>query len=88
MNQFLWGAQAMAALTCALFFLRFWKDSRDRLFIFFFLTFTMLSLNWVGLMLVEAPESRHNVLLLRLLAFLLIIGAIVDRNRRALRAKR
>jgi hypothetical protein len=87
MNQFLWGALAMAALTCALYFLRFWRETRDRLFAFFALAFAMLGLNWVGLMVVDAPEERHKVLLLRLLAFLLIIGAIIDRNRRALRAK-
>jgi hypothetical protein len=88
MNQFLWGALAMAALTCSLFFLRFWKDSRDRLFMFFFLAFVMLGLNWIGLTLADAPESRHKVLLLRLVAFLLIIAAIIDRNRRARRAQR
>ena len=87
MNQFLWGALAMATLTCALFFLRFWKDTRDQLFAFFSLAFIMLSLNWVGLMVVDAPEVRHQVRLLRLLAFLLIIGAIIDKNRRAPRAK-
>ena len=87
MNQFLWGALAMATLTAALFFLRFWKETADRLFAFFALALLMLSLNWVGLMLMDAPETRHKVLLLRLLAFLLIIVAIIDRNRRAVGAK-
>jgi hypothetical protein len=35
MNAALLGAIAMASLVAALFFLRFWRDTKDRLFLFF-----------------------------------------------------
>ena len=88
MNQFLWGALAMSGAIAALFFLKFWSATRDRLFIFFFLAFLMLALNWVGLAAVQSvAESRHKVLLLRLLAFVLIIVGVIDKNRRAARSE-
>jgi hypothetical protein len=64
----------MSAWVAALFFARFWWSTRDRL-IFFFLAFSLLSLNWLGLALVEsAAESRDKLMLLRMSAFVLIIG--------------
>ena len=39
MNELLSGAVAMASLVIALFFLRFWRDSRDRFFLYFALSF-------------------------------------------------
>ena len=81
---FMWGALATSALVAALFFLKFWSTSRDRLFFFFFLAFLMFSFNWIGLALFQSvPESRHKVMLLRLLAFSLILIGIFDKNRRA-----
>jgi type II secretory pathway component PulM len=88
MNDFLWGALAMASVAIAAFFARFWRESRDRLFLFFFLAFLFLALNWIGLAVVpRESESRHQVFVLRLVAFGLIIAGIVDKNRRG-RAKR
>ena len=83
MQQFLWGALSMASLTIALFFLRYWKTSGDRLFVYFGIAFVAMALNWIGLALVEpGVESRHTLYLLRLAAFVLIIIGIVDKNRR------
>jgi hypothetical protein len=83
-NHLLWGALAMSAFVASLFFFRFWRISRDRLFLFFCVAFLMLALNWLGLALVESvTESRHKVLLLRLAAFVSIIIGVVDKNRRA-----
>jgi hypothetical protein len=83
MNQFLWGALAMSGWIAGLFFLKFWRVSGDRLFVFFFLAFSMLALNWLGLALVPSvTETRHQVFILRLLAFVLIIVGVVDKNRR------
>jgi hypothetical protein len=82
MNLFLWGALAMASATVAVFFLRFWTQGRDRLFLFFALGFATFGLHWLWLGIVAPPvESRHYLYLLRLLAFLLIIAGIVDKNR-------
>ena len=85
-DPFLWGAEAMASLTAALLFLRFWRLTRDRLFTFFSLAFCSLALNWIVLAVDNAPaEEHHYVYLLRLAAFMLIIIGIIDKNRRARR---
>jgi Family of unknown function (DUF5985) len=83
MKPFFLGLLAMASAIAALFFLRFWRLTGDRLFIFFALAFAALMINWVGLtMLDPALEARHGVYLVRLLAFALILLGIVDKNRR------
>ena len=80
---FLNGATVMGSVACALFFLRFWRQSRDRLFAFFALAFLALAANWALLTLSNATdETRHYIYLLRLAAFLLIILGIWDKNRK------
>lgn len=84
MQQFLWGALAMACWVAGLFFHRFWVLSRDRLFFFFWLAFWALGLHWVGLGLVQPPtESRHYLFFVRFLAFALMLVGIIDKNRSA-----
>jgi len=81
------GAIMMAYLACALFFLRFWTQSRDRLFGFFALAFTLLGLNTGGLSALAADdERRYYLYLVRLCSFLLILYAIWDKNRAGRRA--
>lgn len=83
-KQFLWGMLAMAHLIAALLLLRFWWLSRERLFLFFAGAFATLALNWIGLALIDpAQELQHYVYLIRLFAFLLLIGGIADKNRRS-----
>jgi hypothetical protein len=87
MNQFLWGALAMASLVAGLLFLRFWRLGGDRLLLFFATAFGMLALNWMALGLANPDrETVFYVYLIRLAAFALIIVGIVDKNRRAGRA--
>jgi hypothetical protein len=82
MNEFLTGMATAGSLAVGLFLLRLWRDTRDRFFALFGVAFWVLSLNWIGLMLVEPPsEGRHYFYLTRLAAFVLIIVAIVDKNR-------
>ncbi|HUM13118.1 MAG TPA: DUF5985 family protein [Myxococcaceae bacterium] len=84
LNPVLLGALAMASGVSGLFFLRFWRTSRERLFVFFALAFWLLGLNWLSLALVRLErESQHEIYLLRLVAFGLIIVGVVDKNRRA-----
>jgi hypothetical protein len=82
MIEFLNGAAAAGSLGVGLFFLRLWRETRDRFFALFGCAFWVLALNGLILILAE-PESehRHYFYLGRLLAFLLIIAAIVDKNR-------
>ncbi|WP_093525101.1 DUF5985 family protein [Stigmatella erecta] len=76
------GALVMACLACALFFVRFWRESKDRLFALFALSFTVMSLNWFALGLLPVDdERRHYVYVIRLVSFLLILFAIWDKNR-------
>ncbi len=83
MNQFLWGALATVALTAAFFFLKFWRQTHDRLFAIFSAAFAVLSLNWIVLAIMRTKdETSYLVYLIRLLAFVLIIIAVVDKNRR------
>lgn len=84
MNQVVWSALAMSGWIAAVFFLKFWSISRERLFLYFFFAFLVLALNWLGLAVVPSvAESRHKILLLRLLAFALIVVGVVDKNRRS-----
>lgn len=82
-TMFMWGALAMASLAIALFFLRFWRLSKDRLFAGFALAFSFLAINWIGLGFFRGDsETRHWVFMFRLAAFAVIIAAVVDKNRR------
>jgi Family of unknown function (DUF5985) len=82
MNPFFYGATAMGCFIAGLFFLRFWRESLDRLFLLFALAFWMLAFNYAVLGTVAfANEWRVYVFLVRLAAFCLIIFAIVDKNR-------
>jgi hypothetical protein len=75
---FLSGMLTMAYAVVALFFLRFWRESRDRLFLFFALGFALLAIQRTLLPFVRPAELLYA---LRLLAFLLIVAAIVEKNR-------
>jgi hypothetical protein len=79
----IWGMTAMASLGVAVVFARFWKTTRDRFFALFALAFTALAGNWLGLALAEPrEEGTHLFYLFRLVGFVLIIVAVIDKNRR------
>jgi hypothetical protein len=83
MNAFLQGAVAMGCAIVGLFFLRFWRDSRDRLFMLFALAFWALAASYVLLGVISfATEFRVYVFVVRLAAFCLILYGIFDKNRR------
>jgi len=76
--QFLSGALVAGYAVVGLFFLRFWRETRDRLFAFFSVAFFILA---VQRTLVVMTESSTAVYLVRLTAFVLILWAIYDKNR-------
>jgi hypothetical protein len=81
-SDFLLGVTTMGCLVAALFFWRYWRASGDRFFALFSLAFLTFAANrFVLLFLDEADEARTAVYFVRLLAFLLIVAAIVDKNR-------
>jgi hypothetical protein len=81
---FLQGISSMGAYTSSLFFWRFWRQSRDSLFAFFSGAFALLGLSWSLLALFSpTAESAPYIYSLRLIAFVLIIGGTISKNRKA-----
>jgi hypothetical protein len=75
------GASIMACGVIAVGFLRYWRQTHDRLFALFGLSFVVLGVNRLLLTLIDpANEVRPYVFAMRLLAFALILVAIVDKN--------
>ena len=82
MNQVLLGAIGMASLVASLFFARFWRATRDRFFLFFAASFCLEGINRFAIgAYAGIAEDEPTFYLIRLAAFLLIIVAIVDKNR-------
>ena len=82
MNEFLLGVTGMGCLVVALFFVRFWRSSGDRFFLLFALGFGTFAVNRAILATLDVnAEERVGVYIVRLLAFMLIIAAVVDKNR-------
>lgn len=79
---FLSGAVSFGFLICGLFFLRFWRRTRDGLFVAFALAFALLGIVQATLSLANIPtEERAPIYLFRLLAFVIILFAIFRKNR-------
>jgi hypothetical protein len=77
------GALAMGAWVVGLFFFRFWRMTRDRLFLMFGASFWILAAHWLVLTWAAyTEEARSPIYAMRLVAFLLIIVAILDKNRK------
>ena len=79
---FLAGATCFASATVALFFVRFWRETGDRLFMFFALAFAVFAVNRLLLTVLDADSDRRTILyLIRAAAFAMIALAIIDKNR-------
>jgi hypothetical protein len=82
LRSILTGAVAMASFLIALFFLRFWVRTRDRFFLIFAIAFAIYATSQLVLGLINALEFEPLYYLPRVLTFLLIVLAVVDKNRR------
>ncbi len=82
---FLSGATAMACLAIGVYFVRYWRTTGDRFFAIFALAFWVFAANRFALLLIdeENESARIGIYVIRLCAFLLIIAAIIDKNRAA-----
>jgi hypothetical protein len=79
---FLSGAVTLGFAAAGLFFLRFWRDTRDELFLAFAAALFLLGIAQAILALGGVPdEQRSWVYLVRLVAFLTILFAILRKNR-------
>jgi hypothetical protein len=81
MKEMLMGVLAMGFFVAGLIFLRFWKSTQERFFLFFAVAFWIEATNRVLMALVDLPDSFPLVYLIRLCAFILILFAILDKNR-------
>lgn len=73
---------AMGNVVIGLFFLRFFRDRRDVLFLLFGIAFWLFAANNTLLAVTSAvAESTVSAYVLRLLGFALILAAIVQKNR-------
>lgn len=81
MIDFLAGAAALGYAVAAVFFLRFWRKTADRLFLAFAAAFVLFALNQaLASLLTVVLEPSSLIYALRVLGFLLILVAIVDKN--------
>ena len=77
------GAIVLGFFVIGLFFVRFWRDSKDRLFAYFALAFWILALERVALIYFGAQQEASPVLYLaRVLAFAILAFGILDKNRK------
>lgn len=83
MNELLAGGIATASLIAGLFFLRFWRTTRDRFFMYFALSFLIEGMNRFALYALAGLDDQSPIYyLIRLVAYGLILWAILDKNLR------
>lgn len=83
LDQFLSGAIVMGFAVAALLFLSYWRRTGQSLFLTFAASFFLLAVNYTWLALTNIPaEERSPLFLIRLLAFCLIILAIIQSNKK------
>jgi hypothetical protein len=80
MNELLLGASGMASIVAGACFARFWRKTRDRLFLFFSASFVLEGLNRFMMAMFAAQAADAPFYVIRLVSFLLILVAIVEKN--------
>ena len=81
MSDVLAGAIIMGFALSGLYFVRFWRRTGDGLFLMFGCAFWLLALSHVLIAALDMPREEHSwVYVFRLVAFLLIILAIIQKN--------
>jgi len=81
MNALAPGAIVMGYALASLFFLKFWQRTRDGLFLAFSAAFLLMAATPCLTALLQIPkEEQSPFYLLRLMAYLLIIGAITAKS--------
>jgi len=81
-KSFLLGGVALGSLAASLFFWRFWRDTADRFFLYFALSFGVEMIGRTVLGLVSLSEATEPLIYsLRWISYGLILAAIVDKNR-------
>lgn len=79
---FLLGIIVTCSFVAAGFFARFWRATRDPLFLGFGAAFFLEGLNRMAFLFLESPNAGDaSIYLVRLLSYLLILAAIAYKNR-------
>ena len=72
----------MGSATAAAFFIRFWQKTRDLLFLAFALAFLIEAGNRIAMLWLTSPDQgTPGIYLLRLISYVIILAAIVNKNR-------
>jgi hypothetical protein len=80
-TDFLAGAVTLAYIVASMYFVHFWRRTADRLFLAFAVAFALLALNQLTVFALGIDDERYNyAYILRVLGFVLILLAIVDKN--------
>ena len=78
---FLSGALFIVVLLTSIQFLRFWRKTHDRFFLFLSMAFALLALERLLIAFWGLPaETASRIYLIRLFAFLLLLFAIFEKN--------
>lgn len=81
LSAMLHGALAALSLVAAAFFARYYRSTKDRFFIYFAAAFAVFCVNWTLLALVDDAPHQPYLFFIRLAGFLLILVAILVKNR-------
>lgn len=80
---FLLGLIVASEIVAAGFFCKFWRQTRDRLFLAFGAAFVIEAINRATTLFVDDPATGSPLIYtVRLLSYLLILAAIADKNRK------
>ena len=80
MIMFLHGSIAACFVVAGAFFFRFWRETLDRLFLLFALSFWLQALIRIGLSAFAQHDGTLFLYALRLTAYALIVAAILHKN--------
>jgi predicted small integral membrane protein len=83
MDEMLVGGIAVGSFVAGLFFLRYWRSTGDRFFLFFMLSFWIEAANRVHMAMNQAwtADAAPVHYLVRLVSYGLILWAIWEKNR-------
>jgi hypothetical protein len=80
---FLLGVIVTAAAVTGAYFLKFWRQTRDTLFLAFGISFLIEAVNRTSFLFLANPNEGNPIIYsIRLFSYVLILGAIVNKNRR------
>lgn len=82
-NTFAYGVLTALSFVAGLFFVRYWRETKDRFFLFLVITFWVLAGDWASLTGNTDREHVAYFYLPKLFAFLVLLVGIADKNRRA-----